>query len=150
MSFKNERYHIFPAEIGPKPARPIPVLLGGRSQKTLDRIARRAAGWLPSMTPPDQIRASMTKLREKAEEYGRDPAGLSCTTVVALFSLAEVPERGQRPYTGSIPQVIQDLAALAEAGVDEVILTCRSSPDPCPELADLAATFRQQILEAGI
>jgi hypothetical protein len=65
----------------------------------------------------------MTKLREKAEEYGRDPAGLSCTTVVALFSLAEVPERGRRPYTGSIPQIIQDLAALAEAGVDEVILT---------------------------
>jgi hypothetical protein len=92
----------------------------------------------------------MTKLREKAEEYGRDPAGLSCTTVVALFSLAEVPERGRRPYTGSIPQVIQDLAALAEAGVDEVILTLPFLAGSVPELADLAATFRQQILEAGI
>jgi probable F420-dependent oxidoreductase len=150
VSFTNERYHIFPAEIGPKPARPIPVPLGGWSQKTLDRIARRAAGWLPSMTPPDQIRASMTKLRERAEEYGRDPAELSCTSVVALLSKAEVPERGRQPYTGSIPQVIQDLAALAEAGVDEVILTLPFLAGSVPELADLAATFRQQILEAGI
>jgi hypothetical protein len=53
--------------IGPKPTRPIPVLLGGWSEKTLDRIARRAAGWLASLTPHDQVRASMARLRKKAE-----------------------------------------------------------------------------------
>jgi probable F420-dependent oxidoreductase len=150
VSYANERYRIFPAEIGPKPVRPIPVLLGGRSEKTLDRIARRAAGWLPSRTPPEQVRASMTKLRQRAEDYGRDPAELSCTAVATIFSLAEVPERGRQPYTGSIPQVIEDLAALAEAGVGEVVLTLPFLAGSMPELADLAATFRQQILDAGI
>jgi probable F420-dependent oxidoreductase len=150
VSFKNERYQIFPAEIGPKPASPIPVLLGGRGEKALDRVARRAAGWLPSLTPPDQVRATMTRLREKAEGYGRNPSDLCCTAVVALFSLAEVPGRDRKPYTGSIPQVIQDLAGLAEAGVDEVILTLPFLVGSLPELADLATEFHQRIREAGI
>jgi probable F420-dependent oxidoreductase len=150
VSFKNERYQIFPAEIGPKPAGPIPVLLGGGGKKALDRVARRATGWLPSLTPPDQVRAILADLREKAAEYGRNPAELSCTVVVALFSLAEVPERDRRPYTGSIAQVIQDLAALAEVGVEEVILTLPFLAVSVPELADLAAEFHQRIREAGI
>jgi probable F420-dependent oxidoreductase len=150
VSFKNERYQIFPAEVGPKPARPIPVLLGGESGKALDRAARRAAGWLPSMTPPDQVGATLARLREKAEEYGRNPGEFSCTTVVALFRLGEVPERDRQPYTGSISQVIQDLVALAEAGVEEIILTLPFLVGSVPELADLAAEFHQRIREAGI
>jgi alkanesulfonate monooxygenase SsuD/methylene tetrahydromethanopterin reductase-like flavin-dependent oxidoreductase (luciferase family) len=130
VSFNNERYHIFPAEIGPKPTRRIPVLLGGWSQKTLDRIARRAAGLLPSMTPPDQIRASMTELRERAEEYGRDPAELSCTTVVALFSLAEVPERGRQPYTAAFRRSSRIWPPSPRPASTRSSSPCRSSPGP--------------------
>lgn len=31
VSFKNERSTVYPAEVGPKPAEPIPVLLGAES-----------------------------------------------------------------------------------------------------------------------
>jgi probable F420-dependent oxidoreductase len=150
VSFKNERYQIFPAEIGPKPASPIPVLLAGRSKKALDRVARRATGWLPSLTPPDQVKATLASLREKATEYGRNPDEFGCTVVVGVFDLAEVPDRDRRPYVGSIPQIVQDLAALAEAGVEEIILTLPFPAGSLPELADLAAEFHQRIREAGL
>lgn len=150
VSFANERYEIFPAEIGPKPAGPIPVLLAGGNRKALDRVARRAAGWLPSQTPPDRIRSTLSGLRQKVADYGRNPDEFRCTTVVALFSLAEVPERDRKPYTGSLPQVVEDLAALSEAGVEEIILTLPFLANSLPELEHLAAEFHEQIRAAGI
>ena len=71
VSFKNERYTVYPAEVGPKPAERIQVLLGGRGKKALDRVARRASGWLPSLLPPGQVDVTFSRLREKAAEYGR-------------------------------------------------------------------------------
>jgi probable F420-dependent oxidoreductase len=150
VSFRNERYQILPAEIGPKPAGRIPVLLGAHSGKALDRVARRADGWLPSKTPPDEVRATMTRLREKAEQYGRNPGDLGCTTVVVLSDLKEVPQRDRQPYAGSISQVLADLAALAAAGVDEVILTLPLLADTVEAVIDIAAEVHQQIRAAGI
>ena len=102
------------------------------------------------MTPPDKIKSTLASLREKAAEYGRNPEGLSCTAVVALFSLAEVPERDRQPYTGRISQVMQDIAALSEAGVSEIILTIPNLVRGVPEYTDLAAEFHQRIREAGL
>jgi probable F420-dependent oxidoreductase len=150
VAFKNERYQVFPAEFGPKPARPIPVLLGGASEKSLDRVARRAAGWMPAMVPADRVKSTLASLREKAAEYGRDPQDLSCTAVVALFSLDEVPERDRRPYTGSMSQVMPDIAALGEAGVAEVILTVPNLSRSVPHYVELAEEFHQEIRQAGL
>jgi probable F420-dependent oxidoreductase len=150
VAFKNERYQIFPAEFGPKPTRPIPVLLSGGTRKALDRVARRAAAWLPAMVPADKVKSTLASLRQKAAEYGRNPEDLSCTAVVALFSLDEVPERDRRPYTGSISQVMQDVVALGEAGVAEIILTVPNLARSVPHYVDLAEEFHQRIRQAGI
>jgi probable F420-dependent oxidoreductase len=150
VSFRNERYRILPAEIGPKPSGRIPVLLGGWSEKALDRVARRAAGWIPTMPKPHEVRTIMTGLREKAAGYGRDPGELTCVAVVALTDLSEVPNHDRRPYAGSIPQVLQDLAALAEAGVTEVVLTLPFLARTMPELVDVAAEFHDCFRAAGI
>jgi hypothetical protein len=64
------------------------------------------------------VDATFRRLREKAAEYGRNPAELACTTVVGLSPFREVPESGRVPYTGSFDQVISDLGELAEAGGD--------------------------------
>ncbi|GAB3911674.1 hypothetical protein GCM10029964_118150 [Kibdelosporangium lantanae] len=77
--FENERYRLWPAETGPKPAERIPVFLGGWGKRPLDRVARRADGWLPVMVPPAQVGATMTELREKAEAYGRDPGNCAAS-----------------------------------------------------------------------
>jgi probable F420-dependent oxidoreductase len=150
VSFKNDRYTVYPAEVGPKPAERIPVLLGGRGKRALDRVARRASGWIPSLMPPSEVDATLRTLRDKAAEYGRDPAELSCTAVVGLRPLREVPEGGRTPYTGSIDQVIDDLADLSKAGVEEVVLTLPHLAGNVSEFRDLAAEFHARFRAAGI
>jgi probable F420-dependent oxidoreductase len=150
VSFKNERYTVYPAEVGPKPAEPIPVLLGGRRGRALDRVVRRASGWLPSGQAPPQVDATLRRLRAKAAEYGRDPAGLSCTAVVSPRPFAEVPENGRVPYSGSMDQVISDLAELAQAGVSEVVLSLPFLASDVSELRDLSADFHARFRAAEI
>jgi probable F420-dependent oxidoreductase len=150
VSFKNERYTVYPAEVGPKPAERIPVLLGGRGKRALDRVARRASGWMPSLLPPSEVDATLRRLREKAAEYGRNPAELSCTAVIGLSPFSEVQESGRMPYTGSIDQVISDLADLAEAGVEEVVVTLPLLAGNVSELRDLSAEFHAGFRAAGI
>jgi probable F420-dependent oxidoreductase len=150
VSFDNERYTVIPSEVGPKPPQRIPVLLGGQSEKALDRTARRASGWLPSLTPPAEVGAKLRLLREKAAEYGRNPADLSCTVVAFFTSLKELPGQGRPPYNGSIGQIISDLADLAAAGADEVILTFIHACRDINELIDVATEFHERSRAAGI
>jgi hypothetical protein len=89
-------------------------------------------------------------LLKMAEEYGRDPDELSCRSLVGLAPFGEVPEAGRAPYTGSIDQVLTDLAELAVGGVDEVILTLPFIANGINELNDLASEFHTRFRAAGI
>jgi hypothetical protein len=96
------------------------------------------------------VDATLVRLREKAAEYGRNPAGLSCTAVIGLSPFGEVPESGRMPYTGSIDQVISDLADLEKAGVEEVVVTLPHLTGDVSELRDLSAEFHARFRAAGI
>ncbi len=85
VTFRSPRVVIDNASVLPKPASKIPVMLGGggsnlgrsTSPKAVQRIAKRADGWLPLLTTPGpagaaELRASWDRIREMASEYGRD------------------------------------------------------------------------------
>lgn len=151
VSFENERYTVTPSEVGPKPAGRIPVLLGGSGKRALRRVARRASGWLPSLTAPAQIAETFNQLRTQAAEYGRDPNELSCTTVIALGKLGSAIDGDtRRPYSGSVDQVVADIAELHAAGVEEVILTLPQVTGDIKELLGLAETFHTRVRAAGL
>jgi hypothetical protein len=72
----------------------IPVMLGGggnnlgrrTSSKAVQRIAKRADGWLPLLTTPGpagaaELRASWDRIREMASAYGRDTSRLEMVVV---------------------------------------------------------------------
>jgi probable F420-dependent oxidoreductase len=67
--------------ITPLPSHPIPVLLGcGAAEVVLRRVVRVADGWMPLLVPgldPIPFAVGARRLRELAEEAGRDPATLS-------------------------------------------------------------------------
>ncbi len=74
-------YTIPPSHVGLKPARKPPVHLAAFGEKSLARVARRADGWLPVWTVPEQFPADVlfstsTKLREATAAAGRDPDAL--------------------------------------------------------------------------
>jgi probable F420-dependent oxidoreductase len=55
----------------PRPQRP-PIYVGGSGEHALRRTVRYADGWMPMFAPPAKLAADTARLRELAEEAGRD------------------------------------------------------------------------------
>ena len=88
VTFQGRWHKITDAGINPLPVqRPIPIWfgggpgsVGGRSSRLSDRVLRRIArmgdGWLPTMDPDEEGRATIARLHEHMREAGRDPADM--------------------------------------------------------------------------
>ena len=130
VTYSNGRYRIAPSRINPKPARRIPVVLGGNSEAALRRIARRADGWLPTGISAKQTGETLTRLREMAAGHGRDPYGIGVVFQVLVRDLTQ-PARA-----------VDEIAALAEVGVEHVYVTLPSAANHLDELLEAAARLR--------
>ncbi|WP_107423161.1 MULTISPECIES: TIGR03619 family F420-dependent LLM class oxidoreductase [Streptomyces] len=149
-AYEGRRTRFSPSAIGPKPARPIPVLLAGGTDKALRRLVRRADGWLPSMLSNEQIAATRSRIAELAGEAGRDPAELS-TTVRAAVQLTDRPVEGRRrPHHGNVEQIVSDLTGAVRAGVQEVLLDAQLTCRDAQELIGTAKVLREAVTEAGL
>ncbi|MCR6483179.1 TIGR03619 family F420-dependent LLM class oxidoreductase [Amycolatopsis sp. OK19-0408] len=81
VSHEGVGYTIPESHVDLKPVRKPPVHLAGFGEKALQRIARRADGWLPVWSVPEQFPAdvlttTLGQLRAGAEKAGRDPQAL--------------------------------------------------------------------------
>lgn len=150
VTFENDRYRLAPSMVNPKPARRMPIFLAGSNRTALARIARRGDGWLPTAVPPAQVGETLAGIRAQAAANGRDPAAISCIFQLGMRSLAEVPAEGRKPYTGSVRQIVEDIAALAEAGVDHVYVTLASASRDLKELIEAAQTLHTEVRAAGL
>jgi probable F420-dependent oxidoreductase len=150
VSYANERWSVARSRFDPKPGRRIPIYLGGNGRTVLSRIARRADGWLPTAVPPAGVAAAMSQIREMAAEHGRDPAEISCIYQVLITDTTEVPGRDRQPFTGSLAQVVEDVAALAEADVNHVYITLPLAAADLKELIDLAEQWHTAVRGAGL
>ena len=99
-----------------------PVLLAGSTPVALDRVARRADGWMPAGLDPDVLAPRWAEVRARAAAYGRDPEALHLV-VRANVHLRARPEEGARaPFQGDLEQVVGDVEACRRAGATEVVL----------------------------
>ncbi|MEZ0067378.1 putative F420-dependent oxidoreductase [Streptacidiphilus sp. MAP12-20] len=150
VSYQGTWSTVEPSVVGPKPARPIPVLLAGSSPKALARVARRADGWLPVGVPLDKLPAVWAGVREAAEGYGRDASALRISGRANVqITPQALPETGRQPYTGSREQIVADVVTSAEAGMHELLLDLQGSAAGAKELIDLAADFHAAARAAG-
>ncbi len=63
------------AGLAPLPVqRPIPVWIGGQSQRAYTRIGQLADGWFPQMPPDSRLEEARQVVATAAEQAGRDPA----------------------------------------------------------------------------
>ena len=142
--------------ISPSPARPIPILVGGRSDAAVRRAGRLGDGWLGIWNSPRRFAAAVELAAEAAASAGR-PApshhamqvwcGLADSKAAARACLApamaafyQLPfERFERycPY-GTAEDVAEFLAPYAAAGCTEFNLIPQS-PDPDQAIAGAAA-----------
>jgi probable F420-dependent oxidoreductase len=74
LTFKG-RWHDFDRiAITPRPARRLPIWIGGgTSDHVLRRVARLADGWMPLLQPTEDPEKAMARLRALLIEAGRDP-----------------------------------------------------------------------------
>jgi probable F420-dependent oxidoreductase len=74
-SFEGRFYRFRDVELYPKPLQKrVPILIGGNNANNLRRTALWADGWIPAGLHVDRLRADVIRLRELAEQAGRDPA----------------------------------------------------------------------------
>ena len=127
VTFRSPRVVIDNASVLPKPASKIPVMLGGVSPKAVQRIVKRADGWLPFLSTPGsagaaELRANWDHIRELASEYGRDTSRMEMV-VVGNVTFTDRPAGPDRtPFVGTLDQIIDDVQTAAQAGADEVII----------------------------
>lgn len=135
---------IAPSTIEPKPIqRPRPPLhLAAFSPPGLDRIARRADGWLPAGLPHEVLAMLWADLRDRTAAYGRDPDGIELI-VRANVHLTDAPIEGaDRPvFCGSVEQVAGDVETTERIGAHEVLFDLHYSTRSGSEVLETAAAL---------
>jgi probable F420-dependent oxidoreductase len=116
VTFHGEFCTVDGASIGPLPAKPLDIWLGGSAPGGLKRVGRLADGWLGSLLTPAEAKQAIATINEAAAEAGRavddDHFGLSLP--VALDG--DIPEPMQTSIRRRRPGV--DPQRLVAAGWD--------------------------------
>jgi probable F420-dependent oxidoreductase len=143
--------HIAPSVMGAKPIqrpRP-PILLGAHSDAGLERIARRAEGWLPFGVPLDEIERKWIATLQIAEDHGRNPDDLRLVVRADPRIDALHASRHRTAFTGSMSEVINDIERTKEIGATELILDFHASARSVNEFVDSALCLSEPMLAAA-
>ncbi|HEY0494885.1 MAG TPA: LLM class F420-dependent oxidoreductase [Kutzneria sp.] len=123
VSYRDSRMVVDNALVSPKPVGRVPILVGGgHADAALDRIARKADGWIPSGQGPAAVAATWKRIKDLAADHGRDPAELGLYAQVQPVVADTALGADRLPGRGSMAQVVEDLAAFAEAGASEILI----------------------------
>jgi probable F420-dependent oxidoreductase len=102
VTFHGEFFSVESADVGPRPARPLDIWLGGSAPGALRRVGRLGDGWLASFLTPAEAGAGRQAIEAAAAEAGReiepDHYGISLAVAddASLPALLEVA-RSRRP-----------------------------------------------------
>jgi probable F420-dependent oxidoreductase len=132
--FAGEFFRFEPVRCLPAPVQKPhpPIWIGGHSHAALRRVARHGDGWHPvganpaSMLAPAELRDLIAELARLTEAAGRDPATITIVYKAPLYDTALTDGDGRRPFSGSVAQVLDDIATYAAVGVHELIFDFRS------------------------
>ncbi|WDO09472.1 TIGR03619 family F420-dependent LLM class oxidoreductase [Streptomyces murinus] len=141
---------IAPAVVGPKPARPIPILLAAGNRRSWRRLVDKADGWLPVAMGGTRVADQWRQLRELAEERGRTEPIRTVLRVNAEFLRAGYEGADRRPFQGGVDQIVRDLVEYAEVGLQEILLDLQGTARDAAELTDVAAEVFEKARAAGV
>ncbi|MGA9278681.1 TIGR03619 family F420-dependent LLM class oxidoreductase [Ilumatobacter sp.] len=145
IDIRTAHERIAPSVMGAKPIqrpRP-PILLGAHSDAGLERIARRADGWLPFGLPLDDIEQQWMGIQRLAERSGRDPAALQLVVRADPQVDAKPGGRHRTAFTGSLSEVTTDIERVQEIGATELILDFHTSARTVDDIIDWALCLTQ-------
>lgn len=128
----------------PKPTRgDIPILIGGHTPRALRRVVELGDGWHAAFISPAALRGDIVRLREECTRQQR-PFEQLTISVRAGLSLRSAPLGSDRkPLQGSPEQVIADLVAYRDLGVDSILLEARYRD--LPDMLGIYESFARDI-----
>jgi probable F420-dependent oxidoreductase len=128
-SFEGKHYHVAPGlHFLPKPVRgTIPMWIGGNTRFALRRTARLGDGWLAVYLTHEEIRGKCDELQQLAAAVGRDPATITLAHQMRFF-INEEPYPDAPPGVGPVRKVVDDIARMAELGVQYLVLSMPPGP----------------------
>ena len=88
----------------------IPIWIGGHAPRALRRVAELGDGWHAAFPTPTALAEGLRHLREACAKAGRDPKTVTVSARVGLSA--------KKPAA----QLVDEMRALGELGVDHVIL----------------------------
>ena len=157
-SFAGEHYRIEGAYNLPRPLRgDIPILVGGGGEKRTLRLVAQYADACNVHGDPDMIRHKMAVIDRHCADVGRDPAEVRRTWAGTLFLLDTAEEATGyaamlRPaagdeydhnfIVGDEAAVVDKVAALMDAGIEDLIVNMPTMPAATVERAGRLLTDR--------
>ena len=72
VSFEGQFFTVSDATVGPLPAKPMDIWLGGTAPGGLRRVGRLADGWLGSLLTPAEAAAAVETINQAAADAGRE------------------------------------------------------------------------------
>ncbi len=117
-SFKGKQYQLEKAQSFPLPEYPIPMIMGGKGDRTLQIVARHADEWNCSYAGVERFAEKSAQLDHLCAQAGRDPSTL-VRSIMLPFVIAEdelgVQERIEA-HRRMFPSLPEDLAGWLAAG----------------------------------
>ncbi|MGW3120031.1 LLM class F420-dependent oxidoreductase [Streptomyces sp. NPDC001107] len=150
VTYEGRITKIASAVVGPKPARPIPILLPTNSKKAMTRLVDRADGWMPIAMGAGQLAAQWRQLQDLAAERGRTGPIETVVRVNARYTPKAYDGADRSPFQGSVAQLVEDLAAHADSGLDEFFFELQGGARDAQELKDVAAELYESVRAAGL
>ena len=91
VTFTGRFFSVTAASVGPLPAKPLDIWLGGSAPAALRRVGRLADGWLGSVMTPSEARAAVAVIQEAAAAAGRavDPDHFGISLPVSFGDLPD-------------------------------------------------------------
>jgi len=103
-----------------------PIWVGGHSRAALRRTAQFGAAWHPINLPPAELRAGRAELEQLCQARGRSaPPAIALRNDVRVLrpgQSAPASAHGGRVLAGEPAALIEQIAELAECGVEHVVL----------------------------
>jgi probable F420-dependent oxidoreductase len=140
VSFHGTFFSVEGASIGPLPAKPLDIWLGGSAPAGLRRVGRLADGWLGSFLTPAEAGAAVATIKAAAAEAGRevDPDHYGISLAVAFDGVPDsvaAAIRARRPGADPATLIAQGWAGARElisrftdAGLSKFVIRPAATP----------------------
>ncbi|MDN3351612.1 LLM class F420-dependent oxidoreductase [Actinomadura sp. DC4] len=140
VTYEGPLFAVPESRIQPKPVqRPHPpVYLGGYSPAAIDRIGRRADGWMAPGAPAGFLTATWEKIRRAAEKADRDPDALKMVVRMNPRVTPEPVKADEVPFAGTVDQLAEYAHEVTEAGAAEVFADLQQTTSETGPMLDLA------------